>query len=259
MAETAKDAGYIRNTTNVINGKGELIWEVPWVKALKFVLPATTVTTAKPRSSGVRGCSAVSLRYSQTPVYANKPLLKHVSGSGYSFTNQAFIEYANQFGKHSVSALGGFEQYYENTESYGLQRENYAFNIDQIGVGDINSQTNEGSEQEAGRAAWIGQLKYNYDNKYYAEGSIRYDGSDRFAPGKRWGAFFSGSLGWVVTAEKFMQPLVEKNILNSLKLRASYGETGLDESAGRFQYMTSYNYNPQASVINGKYYPVHRR
>lgn len=254
VAETAKDAGYIRNTTNVINGKGELIWEVPWVEGLK-VRAASNYRYYSETSKQWRKDAAQYDWDSQTPVYANKPLLKHVSGSGYSFTNQAFIEYANQFGKHSVSALGGFEQYYENTESYGLQRENYSFNIDQIGVGDVNSQTNEGSEQEAGRAAWIGQVKYNYDNKYYAEGSIRYDGSDRFAPGKRWGAFFSGSLGWVVTAEKFMQPLVEKNILNSLKLRASYGETGLDESAGRFQYMTSYNYNPQASVINGKYYP----
>ena len=35
VAETAKDAGYLRNTENVINGKGELIWEVPWVKGLK--------------------------------------------------------------------------------------------------------------------------------------------------------------------------------------------------------------------------------
>lgn len=46
-----------------------------------------------------------------------------------------------------------------------------------------------------------------------------------------------------------------KNILNSLKLRLSYGETGLDESAGRFQYMTTYSYNPYAYVVNGKYTP----
>lgn len=53
-------------------------------------------------------------------------------------------------------------------------------------------------------------MKYNYANKYYAEGSIRYDGSDRFAPGNRWGAFSADALGWVVTEEGFMQPLVEK-------------------------------------------------
>ena len=254
VAETAKDAGYIRNIENVINGKGELIWEVPWVEGLK-VRAASNYRYYGETQKSWRKDAAQYDWDSESPIYANKPVLRHTSGTGYSFTNQAFVEYAGQFGKHSVSALGGFEQYYEKTESYWLQRDNYAFDIDQIGVGDANTQTNGGSEQEMGRAAWIGQVKYNYDNKYYAEGSIRYDGSDRFAPGKRWGAFFSGSLGWVVTAEEFMQELVEKNILNSLKLRASYGETGLDESAGRFQYMTTYSYDPYAYVMNGQYYP----
>ena len=254
VAETAKDAGYIRNIENVINGKGELIWELPWVEGLK-VRAASNYRYYGETQKSWRKDAAQYDWDSESPVYANKPVLSHTSATGYSFTNQAFVEYAGQFGKHSVSALGGFEQYYEKTESYWLQRDNYAFDIDQIGVGDANSQTNGGSEAEMGRAAWIGQVKYNYDNKYYAEGSIRYDGSDRFAPGNRWGAFFSGSLGWVVTAEEFMQELVEKNILNSLKLRASYGETGLDESAGRFQYMTTYSYNPYAYVMNGQYYP----
>lgn len=254
VAETAKDAGYIRNIENVINGKGELIWELPWVEGLK-VRAASNYRYYGETQKSWRKDAAQYDWDSESPIYANKPVLNHTSATGYSFTNQAFVEYAGQFGKHSVSALGGFEQYYEKTESYWLQRDNYAFDIDQIGVGDANSQTNGGSEAEMGRAAWIGQVKYNYDNKYYAEGSIRYDGSDRFAPGNRWGAFFSGSLGWVVTAEEFMQELVEKNILNSLKLRASYGETGLDESAGRFQYMTTYSYNPYAYVMNGQYYP----
>ncbi len=254
VAETAKDAGYIRNIENVINGKGELIWEVPWVQGLKVRAASNYRYYGETQKSWRKDAGQYDWD-SEVPMYASKPVLSHTSATGYSFTNQAFVEYANQFGKHSVSALGGFEQYYEKTESYWVQRDNYAFDIDQIGVGDANSQTNGGSEAEMGRAAWIGQLKYNYDNKYYAEGSIRYDGSDRFAPGKRWGAFFSGSLGWVVTAEEFMQELVEKNILNSLKLRASYGETGLDESAGRFQYMTTYTYNPYAYVMNGQYYP----
>lgn len=254
VAETAKDAGYIRKIDNVINGRGEAIWEVPWVDGLKVRAASNYRYHGETNKSWRKDAGQYDWD-SQSPVYANKPQLSHTSATGYSFTNQAFVEYANQFGKHSVSALAGFEQYYEKTESYSLARDNYSFDIDQITIGDANRQTNSGSEAELGRAAWIGQLKYNYDNKYYVEGSIRYDGSDRFAPGNRWGTFFSGSLGWIVTAEKFMQPLVEKNILNSLKLRASYGETGLDESAGRFQYMTTYAYNPYAYVMQGEYYP----
>ena len=254
VAETAQDAGYIRNTVNVINGKGELIWDVPWVSGLKVRAASNYRYYHETKKSWRKDAGQYDWD-SQEPVYANKPQLSYSTSSGYSFTNQAFIEYAQQFGKHSVSALGGFEQYYEKTEQYGLQRTNYPFDIDQIAIGDANTQTNSGSEAELGRAAWIGQVKYNYDNKYYAEGSLRYDGSDRFAPGKRWGTFFSGSLGWVVTAEDFMQSLVEKNILNSLKLRVSYGETGMDTAAGRFQYMTTYSYDPYAFVLNGQYYP----
>ena len=78
---------------------------------------------------------------------------------------------------------------------------------------------------------------------------------NRFAKGNRWGAFFSGSLGWVVTEENFMKSLVEKDILNSLKLRLSYGQTGLDESAGRYAYMTTYNFNAQSYVVDGSFKP----
>lgn len=122
----------------------------------------------------------------------NKPLLYHSSSTGYAFTNQIFAEYARDFGQHSLSMLGGFEQYYEKDEQYWAQRENYDFPIDQMSVGSANTMKNDGGEGELGRAAWIAQAKYNYMSRYYAEASLRYDGSDYFAPGKRWGAFFSG-------------------------------------------------------------------
>ena len=52
-----------------------------------------------------------------------------------------------------------------------------------------------------------------------------------------------------------MKSLVEKDILNSLKLRLSYGQTGLDESAGRYAYMTTYNFNAQSYVVDGSFKP----
>ena len=52
-----------------------------------------------------------------------------------------------------------------------------------------------------------------------------------------------------------MQGLVDKNILNSLKLRASYGETGQDGGIASFSYLTSYGFNSTAYVVNGAYVP----
>lgn len=254
VAETAHDAGYTRSVENVINGKGELVWSCLWVDGLKVRLASNYRYYGETQKNWRKDSGQYDWD-SNVPQYANKPQLYHASGTGYSYTNQAFVEYANKFGEHNISALGGFEQYYQKGESYTATRTSYDFPIDQMNVGPANDQQNSGSESELGRAAWIGQLKYNYANKYYAEASIRYDGSDYFAPGHRWGAFYSGALGWVVTEEKFMKSLVEKNILNSLKIRASYGETGLDSSAGRFAYLTSYSLNNQAYVINDKYVP----
>ncbi len=254
VAETASDAGYQRSIVNVINGKGELIWSCLWVDGLKVRLASNYRYYGESQKNWRKDSGQYDWE-SNVPQYANSPQLYHASGTGYSYTNQAFLEYAKEFGKHSISALGGFEQYYEKGDSYTATRTNYSFPIDQMNVGPANDQLNSGSESELGRAAWIGQVKYNYANKYYAEASIRYDGSDYFAPGHRWGAFYSGALGWVVTEETFMKSLVEKNILNSLKIRASYGETGLDSSAGRFAYLTSYSLNNQAYVINDKYVP----
>ena len=254
VAETADDAGYNRNVSNVINGKGELLWSVPWVEGLQVRLASDYLYYSN-TSKQWRKDAAQYDWDSTTPQYANNPQLYHSSGSGYAFTNQAFVEYHGKFGKHTVSALGGYEQYYTRGESYDERRINYNFAIDQMNVGPVNDMTNSGSESELGRAAWIWQLKYNYAEKYYAEFSMRNDGSDYFAPGKRWGTFFAGSLGWVVTEEAFMKNIVERNILNSLKIRGSYGETGLDSSAGRFAYLTSYTLSNTSYVVNGKYVP----
>lgn len=255
IAETASDTGYNRNYQNVINGKGEILWDCLWVDGLRL----RVASNYRYYGESVKQWRKDAAQYdwdSTTPVYLNQPLLYHSSSNGYSYTNQAFAEYNHKFNDvHSVSALAGFEQYYQKGEQYWLQRDKYQFDIDQIGAGNANTKDNGGSEAELGRMAWIFQLKYDYAKKYYAEFSMREDGSDYFAPGKRWGTFFSGSLGWVVTKEKFMQPLVDRNILNLLKIRASYGETGLDSSAGRFAYLTSYNLNNEAYVVDGKYVP----
>ena len=255
VAETAEDAGYNRNKYNVFNGKGELVWDCLWVDGLKIRLSGDY----RYYGNNTKQWRKDAAKYnwdSTTPIYDNTPMLYHSSSTGFGFTTQAFVEYAKEFGKHAVSALAGFERYYERGETYWEQRENFEFDIDQIEIGPASSQTNGGSEAELGRAAFIAQAKYNYDGRYYVEGSLRRDGSDYFAPGHRWGNFFGGSVGWVLTGEKFMQKVVERDIFNTLKIRASYGETGQDNSAGRFAYLTSYGMSTKGYVVNGTFTPT---
>jgi TonB-linked SusC/RagA family outer membrane protein len=69
-----------------------------------------------------------------------------------------------------------------------------------------------------------GRLNYDYKNKYLLSAALRRDGSSRFGPNNRFASFPSVSAAWRLTEEAFMQPL--RNVLNEVKVRASYGETG---------------------------------
>ena len=111
-----------------------------------------------------------------------------------------------------------------------------------------------GGESENGRAGVVGQVKYNYAKRYFVEGSMRHDASDLFPKDRRWGTFFSGSFGWILSDEVFMKTLKERHIFDLLKLRGSYGEVGLDSGVGRFAYLPSYNLNNTSYVIDGKFY-----
>ena len=153
VAETAADAGYQRSIVNVINGKGELVWSCLWVDGLKVRLASNYRYYGETYKNWRKDAAQYDWE-SDVAQYANKPQLSHTSGTGYSYTNQAFVEYANTFGQHNISALGGFEQYYEKGESYNASRSGYDFSIDQMGVGPANDQLNGGSESELGRAAW---------------------------------------------------------------------------------------------------------
>lgn len=262
LAETSKDAGYKRKEEKMINGNLKLEWAVPWIKGLN--LSATGNYRYGFNAYKQWRKDAAMYDYdSQEPISASLPLLYNKTEYGYTWTTQFFASYNKTLGKHAVSALTGYEATYGYSNTYWLQRENYKFPIDQINVGPEDTQKNGGSESEFGRAGWIGQVKYNFDNKYFVEGSIRYDGSDNFPENRRWGTFFSTSLGWSIADEVFMQSLVEKNIFNTLKIRASYGQVGLDNwgdednpfHIGRFEYLTSYSLDNKAYVLNGAYVP----
>lgn len=83
--------------------------------------------------------------------------------------------------------------------------------------------------------SYLGRVRYNYDQKYFAEASIRRDGTSRFSKENRWGTFWSVGASWVISKEKFMQNV---DWVNYLKLRAAYGAVGNDLAAG---YYASWN------------------
>ncbi len=86
-----------------------------------------------------------------------------------------------------------------------------------------------------------GRFTYAFRDKYFAEFNFGYNGSENFAPGKRFGFFPAYALGYMISNEKFWEPLRDK--INILKIRGSYGKIGNDQIGGsrRFAYNTTMN------------------
>lgn len=98
-----------------------------------------------------------------------------------------------------------------------------------------------------GYVGLVGRVTYDWNNRYMAEFNIGYNGSENFAPSKRFGTFPAGSVGWVISDESFFKPL--KKVVSFMKLRASWGVVGNDwlGSAYRFYYTADpYNVNQNA-------------
>lgn len=262
VAETSEDAGYKLDRTSVVNGLLNVEWTLPWVKGL--TLRATgNYRFYQYDKKDWRKDAAQYEWDSTTPKYNGKPQLSQEMETGRSWTLQYFASYNRTFGQHTISALGGYECSYGTGHKMGLSRDTYQFAVDQIEAGPATTMKNEGSEWENGRAAWIAQVKYNYHNRYFVEGSMRYDGSDNFPKDNRWGTFYSGSLGWSLGDEPFMEFFRDKQIFDMLKLRVSYGQTGLDNWGEdkednpyylkRFSYLPSYTLDGMGYVVGGNY------
>ena len=84
-----------------------------------------------------------------------------------------------------------------------------------------------------------GRATYGYDNKYFVEGNFGYTGSENFTPNSRYGLFPSLGTGWVVSNEKFFDPI--SKVLSHFKLRYSYGLSGNSNTGDRFLFLTQIN------------------
>jgi TonB-dependent starch-binding outer membrane protein SusC len=95
------------------------------------------------------------------------------------------------------------------------------YNIGQATNG-INMDPNNQDYQLSGLVSYMGRAMYAYDNRYMISATFRADGSSRLAPGHKWHNYPAVSVGWNIANESFMKSIT---LINSLKLRAGYGET----------------------------------
>jgi TonB-linked SusC/RagA family outer membrane protein len=220
--------GFYRNKSN------EITSDINLKQKLDFITEGLTVSARYSYTSGVgyRQSFFLSdyLGYYLNPadstwtrydfngnVNYDKPQPKlNVSGSeSLTGTNRSHyysgqINYDRNFGLHGISAVGVFSRrQYQSGSSFPSYEEN-----------------------------WVGRAAYNYDQKYLFETSIAHTGSEKFAPGLRFGTFPSVSVGWVLSEEDFMKQSAPW--MNYLKVRGSWGMVGSDAGIARWQYISEY-------------------
>lgn len=101
-------------------------------------------------------------------------------------------------------------------------------------LGYSQEETNSGDWDVSSLMSGYAKLNYSYQSKYLLEGTIRTDGSSRFGPNHKFGYFPSAAVGWNVHNEEFFKNV---RLINTLKLRASYGRLG-NENIGLYKYQT---------------------
>ncbi|MCX6221527.1 MAG: TonB-dependent receptor [Bacteroidia bacterium] len=242
----ADASGYRKNDTKELSGSFSMNYSVPFVKGLsakarvdystttgfdKSFLKAYQVYTYDtkndiytPRGGESGGTTRLSQNYSESRNLLSKIML----------------EYENVFGRHAVKALAVGEYTDFSNIFFSAFRTNYLSNaIDQLFAGSSNGMLNNGGETADGRISYASRINYAYSNKYLLETTLRYDASPRFAPDQRWGLFPSVLVGWRLSEESFMKNKLK--FINNLKLRLSYGQSGVDNIAS-YNYLSGFSY-----------------
>ena len=147
---------------------------------------------------------------------------------------QAILRFNKPFGKHTTSALIGFESNDFRSDDFTASRQNFLLpQYEVLDVGDANYKNNAGSATEWSLASFFGRVNYSFSDKYLLEANLRYDGSSRFSAAKRWGMFPSLSAGWRIKQEGFLR---EVKFLSDLKIRASWGQLG-NQNIANYPYL----------------------
>lgn len=156
-----------------------------------------------------------------------------------AYTNQTLLKGNHTFGQaHNLDGVIGFE--YQKSELANFSA--LGFGVPSPKLKNLGTTTLPifvgGSGTEYSFVSYLGQLNYNFNNRYYMTTSYRRDGSSRFGADNRWADFYSVGASWRITEEPFMANI---SFLSNLKLRASFGTSGNAE-IGNFSSLELYSF-----------------
>ena len=168
---------------------------------------------------------------------SNNGRLSEYANQYISYTGQELLNWDHNFNLHHVDVLLGHENYSWNRKYARVMNTNAAIaGLRALSNFVLNTDT-EGYFEDYRTESYLGRLRYNFDEKYFFDFSLRRDGSSKFHKDKRWGNFFSAGVNWNIKKEKFMEKV---KWVDALRARASYGEVGNDAAVNFYGYQALY-------------------
>lgn len=170
------------------------------------------------------------------PGFINTGLVHQTFQRAYTFTYTNTAEYRTSINNvHNIAALIGQEAIINKNHSFGAGATKFSDNrlmlLPNGGFTELSNLSESISEYVFN--SYFFNLNYDYDNRYFIDGTLRRDGSSRFAPDHRWATFGSIGLMWNLKNEKFLQDVTW---LDDLKLRYNWGTTG-NAGIGNYDWM----------------------
>ena len=168
--------------------------------------------------------------------------------TNWSVLTEALASYTKDIGDHNINVLVNVSKQEIGTEWIQSDAVNPIFDdLDRAGMSFAESTAGESFKEKKILSGTLLKFSYNFKSKYYLDGSYRRDGSSVFAPENRFGDFYGASAAWRISDESFMENV---SWLNDLKLRASWGQTGNQETQA-FSYFASIRLSPAYGLGNG--------
>jgi len=167
-----------------------------------------------------------------------------------------FLNYNQTFGLHNVGAMAGmsFRQYDSKGVTAGASGPDIlkAYEPNYIYLNSVNGNSDttksiSGMPNTTRALSYFGRILYNYDNRYSFQGNFRRDAfsSEKLSKDNRWGTFFSASVGWTFSNEKFFKNAVDPSIMSFGKIRASWGQNGNVNVLNNYAYTAGIATNSQ--------------
>ncbi|MFD2569030.1 SusC/RagA family TonB-linked outer membrane protein [Spirosoma soli] len=166
-----------------------------------------------------------------------------------TFVNENTLSYSTVIqDKHDLALLAGLSYNSDKFEAANMSS-NGGFSSNVITtLNAANALTGNTTETLNVLLSYFGRVQYSYANKYLLSASLRRDGSSRFGANTKWGLFPSASVGWRLSEEPFLKSI---NLINDLKLRASWGKSGNYNIGDYSSLPTLANYNYTFNGVAG--------